>query len=176
MNSGNTNPSVLFSGTVWEQITDKFLVGAGNNFTAGSTGGALNSRYIPNGVVEAHTLTTNELPSHSHGLNEHAHDSNFILESNGAHAHPQRGYWSRNKYGYTTCEARSYVSGHPEEAGNMDSAGNHTHTLSGSLGTASGDTESIGGSESHNHSFTGIETSIDAVPPYYSVNIWKRIS
>lgn len=33
-----TNPSVLFGGT-WEQIKDRFLIGAGDIYTAGKTGG-----------------------------------------------------------------------------------------------------------------------------------------
>lgn len=34
----NTNPSTLFGGT-WEQIQDRFLLGAGDTYTAGDTGG-----------------------------------------------------------------------------------------------------------------------------------------
>ena len=45
-----TNPSVLFGGT-WEQIKDRFLLGAGDNYAAGNTGGE-----------ETHVLTNNELP------------------------------------------------------------------------------------------------------------------
>lgn len=51
-----TNPETLFGGT-WTQIKDRFLLGAGDLYTAGSTGG------------EAfHTLTVDEIPSHSHGV------------------------------------------------------------------------------------------------------------
>lgn len=35
----NTNPSTYFGGT-WEQIQDRFLVGAGNNYAVNSTGGS----------------------------------------------------------------------------------------------------------------------------------------
>ena len=34
----STNPGTLFGGT-WEQIQDKFLLSAGNTYTAGATGG-----------------------------------------------------------------------------------------------------------------------------------------
>lgn len=34
-----TNPSTLFGGT-WERIRDRFLLSAGNTYTAGSTGGS----------------------------------------------------------------------------------------------------------------------------------------
>lgn len=53
---GNTNPSTFLGGT-WEQIKDRFLLGAGNTYTAGNTGGEA-----------THTLTINELPPHNHGF------------------------------------------------------------------------------------------------------------
>lgn len=50
----NTNPSNLFGGT-WEQIQDRFLLGAGSTYSAGSTGGEA-----------THKLTVDEMPSHTH--------------------------------------------------------------------------------------------------------------
>lgn len=50
----NTNPSTIFGGT-WEQIKDRFLLGAGSSYTAGKTGGSA-----------THKLTINEIPSHNH--------------------------------------------------------------------------------------------------------------
>ena len=51
----NTDPSLLFGGT-WVQLEDTFLLGAGETYTGGDTGGEA-----------THTLTTDEIPSHSHG-------------------------------------------------------------------------------------------------------------
>ncbi len=51
----SANPSTYLGGT-WTQIKDKFLLGAGDTYTAGATGGEA-----------THTLTTNEMPSHYHG-------------------------------------------------------------------------------------------------------------
>lgn len=50
----NTSPSILFGGE-WEQIKDRFLLGAGDNYAAGNTGGEA-----------MHTLTSDEIPSHNH--------------------------------------------------------------------------------------------------------------
>ena len=50
----NLNPSTFFGGT-WEQIKDRFLLCAGNSYTAGSTGGEA-----------THKLTVAEMPSHNH--------------------------------------------------------------------------------------------------------------
>lgn len=56
MSVNNTNPSTLFGGT-WVQLQNRFLLGAGSSYTAGVTGGSA-----------THTLTIDEMPSHSHGL------------------------------------------------------------------------------------------------------------
>lgn len=60
----STNPSSLFGGT-WEQIKDRFLLGCGDKYSAGSTGGA-----------ETHTLTIDELPTHDHMQYWNAGDGN----------------------------------------------------------------------------------------------------
>lgn len=52
----NIDPSIYFGGR-WEQIKDRFLLTAGNTYSAGSIGGEAN-----------HTLTINEMPSHRHAL------------------------------------------------------------------------------------------------------------
>ena len=51
---GNFDPNVSWGGT-WELLKDVFLVGAGNKYSIGSTGGE-----------ETHTITINEMPSHYH--------------------------------------------------------------------------------------------------------------
>lgn len=50
----STNPNTLFGGT-WEQLKDVFLLAAGDTYSAGSTGGEA-----------THTLTIEEMPSHTH--------------------------------------------------------------------------------------------------------------
>ena len=54
--SSTFDPNVEWGG-VWQKLTDKFLVGAGSTYTLGDTGGEAE-----------HTLTVNEMPSHSHGF------------------------------------------------------------------------------------------------------------
>ena len=57
MSVDSTSPATLFGGT-WEQLKDRFLLGAGDTYTAGNTGGEA-----------THTLTVNEIPSHTHTAN-----------------------------------------------------------------------------------------------------------
>ena len=54
----STSPASLFGGT-WEKIKDKFLLASGDTYSAGATGGEA-----------THTLTIEEMPSHSHVENE----------------------------------------------------------------------------------------------------------
>ena len=56
MSMNGTNPATLFGGT-WEQLKDRFLLGAGNTYSAGSTGGET-----------THKLTIAEMPSHMHHM------------------------------------------------------------------------------------------------------------
>lgn len=61
-----TSPANLFGGS-WTQLKDRFLLGAGSTYTAGSTGGAA-----------THKLTVAEIP-------KHAHDTPFLnnMTNNG---------------------------------------------------------------------------------------------
>lgn len=54
MSVNGTNPGTLFGGA-WEQLQNRFLLAAGSSYAAGSTGGEA-----------THTLTTNEMPAHTH--------------------------------------------------------------------------------------------------------------
>lgn len=56
MSVNSTDPSELFGGW-WEQLEDRFLLGAGATYDAGSTGGEAE-----------HKLTVNELPAHNHTI------------------------------------------------------------------------------------------------------------
>jgi hypothetical protein len=56
MSVNSTNPSTIFGGT-WEQLKDRFLLGAGSTYTAGNTGGSA-----------THTLTAEQIPAHTHSV------------------------------------------------------------------------------------------------------------
>lgn len=54
MSVNDTNPSEVIGG-VWERLKDKFLLGAGDTYSAGDVGGEA-----------THTLTVDEMPIHTH--------------------------------------------------------------------------------------------------------------
>lgn len=77
VSADSTSPASLFGGT-WEQLKDRFLLGAGDTYDAGDTGGAA-----------AVTLTIDQIPSHSHTLHSrsvYSGGGNYIAICNEANA------------------------------------------------------------------------------------------
>lgn len=62
MSANDTSPSILFGGE-WERIKDRFLLAAGDTYSAGSIGGEA-----------AHKLTVAEMPSHEGHLYQNVTD------------------------------------------------------------------------------------------------------
>lgn len=115
----STDPSTLFGGT-WERFgKGKVLVGVDEDDSdfseANKTGGE-----------KTHTLTTNEMPSHTHTQNSHTHTIGSHTHSVPAHSH------GLNSHTHSFSDTSS-------------SAGSHTHSVSG--------TAASNGSHSHNHSY-----------------------
>lgn len=172
MSVNNINPGTLFGGT-WVQIEDKFLLSAGNTYTAGDIGGSA-----------SHTLDTSELPIHDHDYvkatsingNTATTDSAYVDFSGGAALitfsadaaamyYVSTGSWTHNS-------ARSAPRGGTPNAGSRtDGAklvGGHTHSHnvnshSHTLNTSTEKTET-----------TGSGTAFSTMPPYLTVYMWKR--
>ena len=109
MSINATNPSTLFGGQ-WEQLKDKFLLGCGDVYQNGTTGGEA-----------SHVLTTSEMPSHNHSAS---------TNSTGGHRHTFKGWWTTKGDGSTTyaCVARTQQND-PVEYGSFATAGEHSHTV-----------------------------------------------
>ena len=73
MSTSSTSPATLFSGTTWTQLKDRFLLAAGDSYSAGGTGGAAS-------VV----LDTTQLPAHTHGSYAMSGDIRLRGLSNGS--------------------------------------------------------------------------------------------
>lgn len=126
------NPSKKYDGTTWELLEEKmFIMSAGSNTSAGEISG---SNY--------HTLTVNELPSHSH--------SGSI------------GYAGSHSHNATTAKAGNHY-----HTGTTGDAGNHYHTGNGTTSTAGGHTHGRG-TMNITGQFSGIGESHDGVSNYTS--------
>lgn len=75
----DANPAALFGGT-WERIGGRFLLGADSTYAAGRTGGEA-----------AHQLTTSEMPSHNHTLDNY-NTTGGTTSSMTVQANDKKGY------------------------------------------------------------------------------------
>ena len=127
-------------------LRDRFIVGAGNSYSVGNTGGEA-----------THTLTVAEMPSHSHGINL----SDLQASSSGSHTHNVVLLDGSNNtyypYGYAGLGSGSFTVGYAQGSSTYkfraNSAGDHTHTISGSASITS----------------TGSESAHENRPPYYAL-------
>lgn len=71
MSTKSTDPSTFLGGT-WTALTGRFLVGAGTDYPAGTTGGEA-----------THTLTVAEMPAHKHPLTTPNLLQNHVTETGG---------------------------------------------------------------------------------------------
>ena len=113
-------------------LRDKFIIGAGNKYSVGATGGE-----------ETHTLTVNEMPSHTHSL------SNVRTSSSGAHSHTIKKERNGGSYGGSIFALKNADT--ENGTASTNSGGSHTHTLSGTIGS------------------TGSGEAFSIMPPYYSL-------
>lgn len=95
--SSSENPAVTFGGT-WTQIKDKFVWAKGDSDTVNATGGAktvtLTTQQIPShthtftGTEHSHSYTpSGTVASHTHSVGAHSHGLNSHKHSVGAHSH-----------------------------------------------------------------------------------------
>lgn len=149
MSVNNVSPSNLFGGT-WEQITNRFLLGAGVSYTLNSTGGSTSVTSVASSgstgapstdSTGSTTLTLAQIPSHQHNIQGHNSTGSTVTWTDKAVT-----YASDNK-GYNTGIRTNYQGG----------GQGHTHTLN-----------------NHTHSLNSHTHSVNIMPPYLAVNIWKR--
>lgn len=228
----SANPGTYLGGT-WEAFgTGKTLIAvdeSNTNFsTVEKTGGTTSLNLAHTHSTSGHTLTTSEIPSHSHSMTHthsdtfscasnshshgmsHKHSDSFSCASGGSHTHDVRyktsdlsldatsnysGYKLSYDYNYTNKLPSPTAGGHARLW--TTSAGSHSHTISGSVSTYSGSTDSsshshtisgsvsqysgstgtAGSGNSHSHGNTGSALdSYTVLPPYITVYMWKRIS
>ena len=144
MNNG-TNPAAIWGGT-WEQIEGRMVVGVG---TSTSTDGRTWALDEEDGN-ETHTLTTGQMPSHTHG------SGSYGTNTTGNHSHSVQTYIGSGQAGDNRI-SRSYVNGIPKiGSGAVQNAGSHSHTVNDTSGSS-------GGGNAHNN-----------LPPVVAKYIWER--
>ena len=154
----NTNPAATLGGT-WTQIKDRFLLCAGDSYSAGATGGSATHTHTSAAhthTTAGHTLTINETPSHGHGVGYYASSNNYVPQNSTAF----RGFrYQSNVYA-------PYINGV------LTDMGPSGYTYDNFI-------ENTGGGASHSHGNTGSTTpgntgSSSNLPPYKVVYAWER--
>ena len=158
------DPSTLFGGT-WERIKDTFILAAGDSYEAGSTGGEA-----------SHTLTADEMPSHSHSgstdnssVPDHYHawgyhtgnNNGRFLSTGGTTADyslasgTNGAFWNGSGGGGNSGQSTSGLNLITSLAKTASgTTGSHSHTLT---------IDSSGGGVAHNN-----------MPPYATYYCWER--
>lgn len=134
MSVSSTSPATLFGGT-WSQLQNRFLLGAGSSYTAGNTGGAATV-----------TLTTSQMPSHTHTFTGTAASHTHTLKN-------KKTTWGSSGSSNVVIDSTS---------SSYTALANVTNVNSTSI-TPKGTNSSTGGGGSHNN-----------MPPYLVVYMWKR--
>lgn len=166
MSLNPADPATLFGGS-WDKLEDgRVLIGANSTYAAGTSGGSF-----------THTLTTDEIPVHSHAGS---------AASAGAHTHT-RG--TMNITGTVRCHANGSIAQNgatgafynPGGGGrNIDTGGGNSAGAGFNFDASrawTGETSSNGG---HTHtvtvSNTGGSKAHSIMQPYLAVHMWKRVA
>lgn len=143
------DPGLVFGGT-WERIKDRFLLAAGDTYTAGNLGGAATHNHYASASVAGHVLTTNEIPAHKHGI------AGGAVAPTGSDGIP---------IGWT-------------EQGATVTGGNDVSKITSATGVLDLELEmqNTGGGQAHTHSATVAVGTQSSMPPYLVVYVWKRVA
>ncbi len=146
MYTGNSAPSgwaICNGQNGTPDLRDRFIVGAGSAYSVNNTGGAASV-----------TLTTAQLPAHSHTTPNHNHSFSATTSSN-THNHIYQ-----NQVAVTDASERPWPASNNDcRLDDANTSNNtHSHTVSGTTGNANPTTNNTGSGNSHENR-----------PPYYAL-------
>lgn len=110
-------------------LRDRFIIGAGTTFSVGATGGSttISVANLPSHTHGAGTLVADSAGAHTHTITDpgHTHSYNVSFQNGGGDYNPSR---FSAITGATTGSSTTGIS--------VNSSGAHTHTISGTSGSA----------------------------------------
>lgn len=155
-------------------LRDKFLVGAGNAYAVGATGGATSN--TPTITVAGHVLTVGEMPAHTHVDSGHTHVDSGHTHTDSGHTHIDSGHahtWPEAITTGGTIGARSgpadgFNDGPTNSASaNIQSSAANIQSSAANIQSSTANLQNTGGGGSHTHA--GSSTAVPTLPPYYAL-------
>lgn len=202
MSTQDVSPATFLGGT-WERITDTTLVGAGNLYANGSTGGStsatLSAGNIPSLSITGSTTAQNGVTTSANGAYNGTITSqgtyaggNYGTSTNGNHRHNfgenVMGYRSGHVFNIlpNVGDCNLWTADYYTSLGDTLDNGNHNHTVSIPNQTITSYGNLNIGNHSHalnipslyvNGSYTNNAVSAFSVQdPYTAVYMWKRVA
>lgn len=173
MSTSSTNPSSYFGGTWIQWGSGRVPVGVDTSLfpfsTVEKTGGYTTHSHASS-TTGSHTLTTSEIPAHSHTRGTmnitgdiefrayNGSDNNLIYAQHGALEGRTLNTWSGS---------------HDAVADKMKSNGQREKVSFDASKTWSGSTSSVGGSGGHTHTIPKSDEA-STLQPYITCYMWKR--
>ena len=170
-----TNPNDVYPGTTWQEIQGMFLLGSSSSYSLGSTGGA-----------SSVTLTTAQLPQHSHSYDKANATSGGTAITKAQLPNTSLGSFNIRAWG-DSGNSQNIIT---NTSGGVSSAADSANKLTKLAYVNASDvnsqkiTISTGGSGSaHTHSVgttsansgnTGSGSAVSTMPPYKVVAMWER--
>lgn len=163
--NGQTVAKVDGSGNITTpDLTNKFVVCAGTSYAVGATGGAASNTPTITVTNQAVTLTSNQIPSHTHTATVTDPGHNHTISDPG-HQHT---YNSPNSstvlYGTV---GTGGVTG--SNSGTVTSIASTGITVNNRVTGVTVANSSVGGDGSHIHNNTAVSSVVPTVPPYYAL-------
>ena len=165
----SVNPGTYLTGTTWELFgAGKTLVGVDTTDdefnTVEKTGGQKEYVYTHAHTINSHTLTVQEIPSHTHDMT-HGHSDDFSVASNGSHTHSFSdtstaagasgtarilGYDTESVSGDLSLSNKSMILAYPASGKSwgyttLNLNDSHTHRVSGTTGSSGAHTHTLSG-------------------------------
>ena len=160
-----------FGGT-WEQLeSGRMLQSTSTNSNQKS--GSTTASFTPTGTVGDWTLSIDQIPAHTH--------TRGTMNITGSISIPYatglvngNGYHGPFNYGTGALSSGAIAGGYDYSLSVNAGTMNQSIAYFEAYRNWTGETSSVGGSQSHTHSFTGNQTTINTVPPYITVYMYKR--
>ena len=158
----STNPESIWAGTSWSAF------GAGRTLVGINSGDSDFDVSEETGGAKTHTLTTAQLPSHTHNQPNHTHTQPNHTHTQPNHTHTQPNHTHTIPWSYGGGSSIQVIAGY----GNHQ--GNNTTGASGTAATGASGTAATGASGTAATSATGSGSAHTIVQPYIVTYMFKR--